>query len=303
MNRLFIINSFLLTIAAMIWGAGFIGTKWTFTDYGPYWSNTIRFILASLFILPFLFYKFKRNRGFQFYKAPLLCSVLLFLGMITQTIGLKYTTVSKSGFLTTFYAFFTPIILMMLYRYRYQKTFWPLLATSLFGIFMLCDMSFNHFNIGDFWTLVCAFIFSFHIILIGNIANNYNAIELNGMQCVGVMFLSIPCAFYFEGVPDLGPALVLDFKPGSTLLGFIILGIFSSNIAFSIQAHAQKFIPPHFVSLLFLFESVFAALLGNIFLGEKLSALNFFGCLVVLTSVSLVPFYGRRISRSEAKSI
>ncbi len=136
-----ILNSILLSTAAMIWGAGFIATKWTLIDYGPYWSNSIRFIVATIFILPFLTFKLKK-RSLSFYTWPFLCSVVLYFSMQTQTIGLNYTTAAKSGFITTFYAFFTPIILMFTKGIRYQKSYWPLLLISIFGIALLCVLDF-----------------------------------------------------------------------------------------------------------------------------------------------------------------
>ncbi|MBT4791544.1 MAG: DMT family transporter [Halobacteriovoraceae bacterium] len=292
-----LLNSSLLILAAMIWGGGFIATKWTFVDYGPFWSNSIRFIVASLFISPFLIYKFKLKRPWKFYLWPFVCAVVLYLSMQTQTIGLKYTTVAKSGFITTLYAFFTPIILMFYKKHRYQKSYWFLLKLCLLGIALLCDFKFEQFNQGDAWTLLCAILFAIQIIITDKITNDYNSIELNGYICLFVALVSYPVAFFMEGDLIVTPLLTIDnFFPHSTLFGFVILGIFSSNLAFSIQAYAQKTIPPHIVSLIFLLESIFAAIFGYYFLQETLSVLNLFGCALVLFSLILIPKYGKKIT-------
>ena len=236
-----ILSSSLLILAAMIWGGGFIATKWTFAAFGPYWSNSIRFVIASLFILPFLIYRFKLNRDLKFYLWPFICAIVLYFSMQTQTIGLKYTTVAKSGFITTLYAFFTPMILMLIERHRYQKSYWFLLKLCLIGIALLCDLKLDNFNQGDAWTLACAFLFAFQIIITDKITSNYNSVELNGYICLFVSLISLPFAYLMEGVPNLAPILTTEnFFANSPLFGFIILGIFSSNIAFSIQAYAQK---------------------------------------------------------------
>lgn len=288
-----IFNIFLLSLAAMIWGAGFIGTKWTFESYGPYWSNAIRFVVSTVFIIPFLVKDFKKI-NFQFLKWPFICSLFLCFSMITQTIGLELTTAAKSGFITTFYAFFTPIILMLFRGLKYQWTFWPLLLLSLIGIAFLCNLSFEGFNEGDAWTLACALGFSFHILSVGKIANDYNAITLNGLQSIFVAIISVILAFFFEGIPNLAPVFEFDriLEP-SPILGFVILGIFSSNIAFSIQAYAQRLIPAHIVGLVFLLESVFATFFGYLFLNERLTTISLIGCGLVLLSLSLVPKFGR----------
>lgn len=291
-----ILNSFLLAIAAMIWGAGFIATKWTLLDYGAYWSNGFRFILATIIISPYLIYKFKK-RPLDFYKWPMLAGLILYLSMQAQTIGLETTTAAKSGFITTFYAFFTPIILMVFKRYRYQKTFWSLLFMSLMGVACLCDLHFASLVIGDMWTLTCAILFSLHILIADKIANNYDPIEFNGIQNLFVALFSIAPAFYFEGTPTLPMVSMTHLLTPSSLSGFIILALFSSNIAFSIQVYAQKTIPAHIVGLIFLLESLFATLFGYLFLNEKLTLLNIFGCVLILFSIGLIPKFGRLRSK------
>lgn len=286
----------LLTIAAMIWGAGFIATKWTLNDYGPYWSNGLRFIFAAIIIIPFLIFKFKKKRKLIFYWWPFLCSIILFLSMQAQTIGLKYTSTAKSGFITALYAFFVPIILMFTNKYKYKFRFWLLLLISLSGIALLCNLNFENFNNGDLWTLLCAFLFAWHIVITDKITNNYNSVELNGYQCVFVALISLPISLIMEGSPNLAPL----FRPEtllqpSSLAGFIILGLFSSNIAFSIQAYAQKSIPAHIVALIFLLESIFAAIFGYLLLDEKLSSLAIAGCALVIFSLALVPKLGKAI--------
>jgi drug/metabolite transporter (DMT)-like permease len=289
-------KTLLLTFAAMIWGAGFIATKWTLHDYGPYWSNGLRFVFAGIIILPFLIFKFKKIRKIEFYWWPFLCSIILFLSMQAQTIGLKYTSTAKSGFITALYAFFVPIILMFTKKYRYKIRFWFLLFLCLSGIALLCNLDFENFNNGDLWTLACAFLFAWHIVITDKIANDYNPVELNGYQCVFVALISVPISFAMEGGPNLTPLLMLDtlLEP-SSLSGFIILGLFSSNIAFSIQAYAQKSIPAHIVALIFLLESIFAAIFGYLLLNEKLTPLAVTGCALVVFSLALVPKLGKAI--------
>ena len=304
-------STILLIFAAIVWGGGFIATKWTLVDFDPYWSNSLRFIVAAVFIAPFLGYqalkkekstetikghiqKNFKKRDLQFYLWPLLCAVILYFSMQAQTIGLKYTTTAKSGFITALYAFFVPILLMLFVGARYQKTYWALLASSLFGIALLCDLDFNSFNQGDAWTLLCSLLFALHILITARVTNRYHPVELNGYQCLFVALISIPFALGMEGIPNIESLFtgsLLEFP--SPLWGFLFLGILSSNLAFSIQAYAQKTIAPHIIGLILLLESVFAAILGYLLLDEKLSMMAISGCTLLLISLLLVPKFGR----------
>jgi drug/metabolite transporter (DMT)-like permease len=52
-----IFNFLLLAFAMMIWGLGFIATRWALTGLDPYWTIALRFLLAGSLGLPFLIYK------------------------------------------------------------------------------------------------------------------------------------------------------------------------------------------------------------------------------------------------------
>ena len=77
----------------------------------------------------------------------------------------------------------------------------------------------------------------------------------------------------------------------SSLSGLLFLSFFSSIVAFSIQVHAQKSLPPHIVGLIFLLESPFAALFGYLFLQEKLNIQNIIGGGLVMVAGGLLPFF------------
>lgn len=265
---------------------GFAATRWTLVDYSPVWSNSMRYVFAALLSLPYLFY----NRTIKDITGPLLCGALLLLGLQLQTIGIAHTTLAKSGFLTVFYAIFTPILTFVFWGHRFRKTYWLLLLIAMTGIMFLCNLDFNSFNYGDLFTLISAFVFALHIMAVDRLSQQHPAVEFNLLQCFYMGLMSIPIGFIFGGVPDMAPLLNIEnlFRP-SALLGFIVLSFFSSIVAFSFQVYAQKTIPPHIVSLTFLMESMFAALFGYLFFNEMLTPLAFVGCFFIFLSVALIP--------------
>jgi len=283
----------LLILATIIWGAGFAGTKFTLTDYSPLWSNAIRFTIAGLLCLPVLIKIKSFKKEPKEFIGPILCAFALFAGILVQTYGLKYTTLAKSGFISTFYAIFTPIIAMVIYSRKYRKTYWGLVSVALVGIFLLCDMNLDNFNYGDLLTLISALFFSGHILLLDKYTDKFDSlIELNLMQMVFTGIFSLAAGLIGEDIPSLAP-LVQFSKIGqaSPITGFIILSVFSSLIAFGIQVIVQKDIPAHIVSLIFLSEAVFASIFGYFFFSEVLSITAMVGCAMVLASVALIPVF------------
>ena len=275
----------LLIVATAIWGAGFMGTRWTLEAYTPLWSHSLRFIFAGLIISPAILYNYKKIN----WKKGLFLSILLFIGLILQTYGIKYTSLAKSGFITTFYALFTPMLLGIYYKKRFTSAYWGIVALAIFGMALLCELKWSGFNIGDAYTLASALFFSIHIIAIEKIAFDEPPILLNGVQCFFMGIIGLIYGIIMEGLPNLDSLNFThqDFNQ-SVVIGFVILSIFSSLVAFSIQMIAQKEIPSHLVSLIFLMESIFASILGYFAFDEKLSLTAMIGALIVLLAVILL---------------
>lgn len=275
----------LLILTTMIWGLGFVATRWTLEVYDPLWSNSLRYLLAGVLALPILIFKGSFKGNFRRHQPALIAGFFLFTCMYLQVWGLNYTSVAKSGFLTTFYVFFTPILGMMLFGERYPKRLWSLIFSALIGVAMLGDLSLDGINRGDFMTLGCAFLSAAHILYIGHIARDIkDPVEFNFMQCFSMGVVGSVVALIFVGLPPLkiqGHELAIG--------GLFFLAFFSSLLAFTVQVIAQKAIPAHLVSMIFLLESLFAAAFGWILLDEKLNSLNLIGALVVLASVLAMP--------------
>lgn len=277
---------FLLILATFIWGLGFVGTRWTFMDYSDVWSNTLRFIFAGALVLPFVLFRPK----VLFDKGAFICALALAVALQLQTVGIGLTSLAKSGFLTAAYALFTPILALAFFKIKIRSTFWGLLTFAFLGIAMICEFSLSQFNVGDLYILVSALFFSLHILAIDKFAQKKSAILFNFAQIVYIGILCTGFAFVVEGPVSLAPLFELEaLFTISSLWGFIILSVFSSIIAFSLQVYSQQGIAPHIVSLIFLLESIFATLFGYLFFKETLSPLSMAGCVLVVSTVALIP--------------
>lgn len=288
------INIFLLLFATSIWGFGFIATRWTLEGLDPIWANALRFSLAGICSTPFLLYKKSFTRKDNILVKSFISSIFLLGILLFQTIGLSLTTIAKSGFITTLYTFFVPIITMIVFKKKYRLTFWILILMAMFGMALMCNLEIKDLNRGDFFTLICSVFAAVHIIYIGRVANTIDsAVEFNFLQNFFVALMAVPIALIFSGSVDLAVA----FDPSKNILkGLIYLGIISSMISFTAQVVAQKKIAPHIAGLIFLTESPFAALAGYLVFGESLNSMNLAGAGLIMAAVILVPVLGREVS-------
>ncbi len=292
-------NILLLILSSAIWGFGFVATRWTFVSFDPYWSTALRFILVGFLSLPFLCYKKSFWRKDNILKKSLISSFFLMGMLLFQTIGLTITTVAKSGFITTLYSLFVPLICMLFVGSRYRSTFWVLILLALFGMALMCNLEIKDLNRGDFLTLLCSISAALHILYVGKIANSIaSPVEFNFLQSLFVGVFCTILAFALKGgihyssIHDIGYLAIW---------GMLFLSIISSMFAYTIQIIAQKKIPAHIAGLIFLMESPFAALFGFIVFREKLNTLNLLGAICILSSVILVPYFGREVTATQKK--
>lgn len=280
----------LLILATLIWGFGFVATKWTLLFFDPTWTNSLRFVLAAGIVLPVLVWK-KRLK----LSLPVgVCSLLMLAGLQMQTVGINSTTMTKSSFFTAFYAIFTPVLMKMIYKQKFRLGYWILLLCSLVGVGFLCELSLDGLNLGDGFILGSALLFALHILAIDKWAQEEHPVLFNFQQILYVGIMGLPFSFLSSGVPDLDSlwkwsALV----PPGPMAGLIFLSLFSSIGAFSIQVYAQQTTRAHVVSLIFLTESVFGAFFGFWLYQEKLSVIGLVGAGLILLSVALVPLFTR----------
>lgn len=267
-----------LIFAGVLWGFGFVATVWALKAFTPIETLIYRFIIASVFgeILYIIF----RGINFTTIREELLRALPagLFLGgmLLLQTIGLKYTTATKSGFLTSLYVIFVPLFNAWFFKSRTGWKNYALVLLALAGTFILMDANLQGVNTGDLWTIGCSVIAAFHIIYIGRISNRVgNAFRFNNFQ-------SLWCLAFLTPLLLTQDKITMSSENWLPWIGVICLGVASSVIAFYLQVRTQKVLSDATASMLFLLESPFAAIFGYFILSERLTLFQLSGALMIL---------------------
>src|SRR5439155_18335111 len=65
-------------------------------------------------------------------RTAAIASVFLFLGYVTQTVGMRYTTASNAAFLTALY-----VVLVPLFLRRFDLRIWTALSFAVSGLWLL----------------------------------------------------------------------------------------------------------------------------------------------------------------------
>ncbi|MGA7524370.1 MAG: DMT family transporter, partial [Acidobacteriaceae bacterium] len=172
----------LLLAATFVWGSTFIVIKSALADSTPLVFNAVRMVFASL-VLCAIFFRQLRTLSVGALRAGFLIGTLLWLGYEFQTIGLLYTSASKSAFLTGISVVLVPLFLAVFWRRHVNRYTLAGVCAACVGLYLLCvppgqGSSLASLNRGDLLTLGCAVAFAFEIIVIGRSAQHYGFAHL-----------------------------------------------------------------------------------------------------------------------------
>ncbi|SHJ74190.1 DMT family transporter [Paramaledivibacter caminithermalis] len=258
------------------WGASFILTKIALTDLEIYNFLAIRFLLA--FIISSIFFIKKMIKlDKKTIKLGILLGIMLYLHYAFQTVGLKYTTASKSAFITGLNVIMVPIFSPLLLKKIPKKAsiYGAILAFIGMGLLSLSNMtSVNSINIGDVYTFICAVIFALYIIAVGKFTSDVESISFAVIQLGVVGILSLITSFAIEQ-----PVISTSKEAWISIL---ILSIVCTSAAYIIQNVAQRFTSSTHTALIYTGEPVFAAIFGYIFFRELLNTMGTVGAILIL---------------------
>ena len=288
--------NFLLMLAALIWGSAFVAQSVGMDYLGPFSFNCVRSFMGSLVLLPVIWFMDRQKKETAEHDGQkteegtreqnkkvllsggLCCGVILTLSTSLQQIGIKYTTAGKAGFITALYILIVPLLGLILGKKVGNKT-WLGVALAVAGMYLLCIKEGFSISYGDFMVLLCALVFSLHILAVDYFSPRVDGIRLSCIQ------------FFVCGCISAVPMLVWEHPEISQIIRawqpLAYAGVLSSGVAYTLQIVTQKHLSPTVASLLMSLESVFAVLTGWLVLNERLSLKELLGCVLVFTAIIL----------------
>ena len=268
MKKMSLKNITMLFLTAFIWGVAFVAQSVGMNYIGPFTFSCVRSILGGIVLIPCIWFldrlkmkeegvTEKRTMSEKEKKTLLIggicCGIALCVASNLQQFGVKYTTVGKAGFITALYIVLVPIFGIFLKKKVGVKV-WISVAISVVGLYLLCMTEKLSISKGDFLVLLCAIVFSIHILVIDHFSPLVDGVRMSCIQFWITGILSAIPMFLFEK-----PSLSAIFAAAVPLL---YAGVMSSGVAYTLQIVAQKDADPTVASLILSLESVFSVLAG-----------------------------------------
>ena len=289
-------SDLMLLITAAIWGTAFVAQRVGMDYVGPFTFTAARFFLGALSLLPLLLIlkptiaKPKGKVRLNLWQGGLIAGTFLFAGATLQQVGLQYTTAGNAGFITGLYIILVPVI-ALLWGQRTGRNTWVGGVLAVVGLYLLSITDDFTLAYGDLLQLIGALFWAGHVLVIGWLSPQMDALRLSIVQ------------FFTCGLVSLGVALFIE-EPTFANIGMAwqpiaYAGLLSVGVAYTLQVFAQKTAPASHAAIILSLEAVFAVIGGYFMLGERLDTQGIIGCSLMLAGMLISQIPSRKAPKKE----
>lgn len=284
-----LLGSLLLLICAFIWGSAFVAQTTGAEHVGPFTFIYLRSFLGGIVLLPVIFIMGKikkktdeekvneKNGRKTLLIGGICCGAALCFASVFQQAGIdKGTDPGKAGFITALYILLVPLSSLFMKK-RVRPIIWPCIAASVVALYLLCITENNSVELSDLLVLICAVLYTVHILVIDKVSPHVDGVKLSCIQ------------FFVAGVISLVPAIIyegVDFEAiRAAMPSVAYAGIMSSGVAYTLQILGQQKTEPTLASMIMSLESVFAVLTSMAVLHLAPTPREAIGCVIMFIAI------------------
>ena len=242
-----LIGNLMLTGAALIWGCAFVAQSVGMDYMGPFTFQTVRSFIGALSLLPVIAFR-RRSAARQGSSAALttrerktllwggaLCGLIVAVATGLQQVALVHSSAGKAGFLTALYIILVPLAGHLMGR-KARPLLWLCVLVAAAGLYLLTIRGGFTIAPSDLLLILCAVVFTGHILVVDHISPQVPGMELCALQ------------FFICGLISAVPMLLFETPRLSQLtsgwLPLLYAGILSSGVAYTLQILGRS-APPH----------------------------------------------------------
>jgi drug/metabolite transporter (DMT)-like permease len=176
------------------------------------------------------------------------------------------------------YVVLTPVLAFAAFRLSIGRAAWGGVALATAGLTLLSGVHAGSPG-GDLLVLAGAAVYALQIVLMERYAPRFDALGFTAVE------MAAACVALGGVAVALGE---VSIPRGWTVWGaLLVTGIFASALAFLAQTWAQQRTSATRTALVFAAEPVFAAVFGYWLAGDRLGALGWAGCAVIMAGIVL----------------
>jgi drug/metabolite transporter (DMT)-like permease len=287
-----------------MWALQFTCIKLTQDQVGPYSTVWGPMLLATIFLLPFVWKDFKK--GNKVFKDFLVFGPLALLGafpaQVLMTWGTQYSLASNAAILTLTLPVITALFAFLILKERMNKIRWVSFIIAIIGV-ILCStgdikqMSFSSkYAVGNLLIFLAILGNAYYNVGIKKIADRYTEMEMVFYTYVIMVIFLTPLVLYYE--PDIF-ARIPSFTQ-QTLIGMGLLTFFHNFLSMILFFKALKVLDAIQVALSNYLITFIGLPVAAIVLGEKLNTPAIVGGILVFVSTLIITIVDYRVNHKSA---
>lgn len=285
MNSKQLKGNLILLITAIVWGCAFVAQSTAMDKVAPFTFQASRTFLGFVVLLPVIFFRSKaqekQETSMQNKKnlllGALVCGSLLFAASALQQYGVKTTSPGNAGFITAMYILIVPVLGLFVKK-KVSLRIWMSILVAIVGMFLLCVQKGGMtISTGDILVMLCAVVFSFHILAVDKFASLVDGVKLACLQFLVCSAISFVMMLLFDS-----PTLLAVKQ---ALPEILYAGVASCGIGYTLQIVGQKYTKPVVASLIMSLESVFAVIAQVVIIGTVPTLRESVGCILMFGAI------------------
>ena len=275
----------ILVVTTLLAGFGWIFSKEAIQGLPPFGFIALRFLLASLCLLPFCFGSLKSISFVQFRQA-LGGGLILALALLAWVYAVSISdTLGEGAFIVSLSMIIVPIVAWALFREKPKRAFWFAMPIAVAGLAFLSLKGGWQSSPGQLWFLFNACLLALHFNINSRLAQSLPILLLTCIQLFVTGLIALMVSSLVETMPEHIDNEIWGW--------FLASAILATSLRFAMQTLGQKGCNPANAALIMLLEPIWTVILSIIWYGEQLSRNKFIGCSLILLALIFYRTDGR----------
>lgn len=282
-----------LLFVSFLWGTTFPGGKYVLETLPLFFYMAVRFILATLVLLPLSWSQLKTSTP-RDWKIACLIGLILYVTLVLQTVALLYTTAAKNAFVFGAYVVLVPVLSFIVFKQRMT------LKASIACIAAFIGLGFiageegmkGGLDLGVVLTLISALFMAMQIVSVGRYASEVAPLVITFFLTLTGAVLFVVSSLVIDGLPGLKSFEIA----GLSVWGCIVfMAVFSTSLSYAMQCSAQKHVDQSVAGIILSMCCVFGAFQSWLFLDETFSLEMIIGGFIIVCSILIAQIPERSI--------
>lgn len=270
---------FILIGTTILAAGGWVFSKEAIQGLPPFGFIGLRFVMASFFLLPFCFGKFREVAKVDIGKA-MSAGLLLGSALLMWIYAMSITpTLGEGAFIMSLSMLFVPLVAWPLFKIKPPRIFWLALPVAFAGLAMLSlgGVAQWQFSPSQGWFLAAAVMLAIHFNVNSQFARRMPTLLLTALQLFVTGCVGLTVSLLFETWPETISMEIWGW--------FTLSMLVATSIRYVMQTAGQKHSTPANAAVIMILEPVWTVVLSVLWYAEQMPMHKVSGCIMILLAL------------------